>query len=134
MMLKKTCGALIAIAIALWATTAMAQNAPPGRWWKSPKVVKALNLTPGETQRLEKAYGQSRQKLINKKNRVKSEQAALKQLMNTRGSDKQAIRAQNRKLEKARSELADEKFGFVIQVREIIGHERFQRLVKLGGR
>ncbi len=130
-MLKKLCIVMVAIFMALSAATAMAQNAPSGRWWRSQKVVKALNLTNGETQRLEEAYRQSRRALIKKKSRVESEQFELQSLMDRPKMDEKAIRAQNRKLEKARSDLADEKFAFVIQVRKIIGHKRFQRLVKL---
>jgi hypothetical protein len=51
--------------------------------------------------------------------------------MGKRKLNESAIRKQNRKLEKARSDLADAKFSFVIQVRKIIGHARFQQLVDL---
>lgn len=132
-MLRKMCGVLVALTIALTAVSALAQSAPSGRWWRSARVVKELNLTQSETRRLEEAYRQSRRELIKKKSRVESEQFELQNLMDSRNIDEKAIRAQNRKLEKARSDLADEKFAFVIQVRKIIGHERFQRLVRIHG-
>ena len=132
-MLRRLCGVMVALLILCTAATAMAQSAPSGRWWRSARVVKALNLTNNETQRLENAYRQSRRELIKKKSRVESEQFELQNLMDQPNIDEKAIRAQNRKLEKARSDLADEKFAFVIQVRKIIGHERFQRLVRLHG-
>ncbi len=130
-MLKTMRGIIITMTVLLFAVTAIAQNAPSGRWWRSPRVVKALNLTNGEIQQLEKAYGQSRRKMINQKNRVEKEQLELENMMGNPKLKEDAIRKQNRKLEKARSDLADAKFSFVIQVRKIIGHARFQRLVDL---
>ena len=132
-MFRKLCVVMMAICLTLPTLSAAAQDAPSGRWWRSPRVIKALNLTDGEIQRLEKAYRQSRRALIQKKSRVEREQFELQNLMENRKLDEKAIRAQNRKLEKARSDLADEKVGFVIQVRKIIGRDRFQRLVRLHG-
>ncbi len=130
-MLKRVCGALIFFGVVLSTATAIAQDAPSGRWWHSSRVVQELNLTSGEKQRLEDAYRNSRRKLIQKKSRVEAEQFELENLMERRKIDEGAIRAQNRKLEKARSELADERFAFVIEVRKIIGHDRFQQLIEI---
>ena len=131
MMLKATHGILIIAAIVLIALNAFAQNTPSGRWWRSPQVVKALNLTGGEIQQLESAYGKSRREMIRLKNKVEKEQFELENMMGQRNLNEAAIRKQNRKLEKARSDLADAKFAFVIDVRRIIGHARFQRLVDM---
>jgi len=130
-MLKRVCGMLMVLGLLLVYAPVGAQDAPSGRWWNSPRITKALNLTSGEKQRLESAYRDSRRKLIQKKSRVEAEQFELENLMGQRKINEKAIRAQNRKLEKARSDLANEKFAFVIEVRKIIGHERFQRLVRL---
>jgi peptidoglycan hydrolase CwlO-like protein len=130
-MLKAMRGILITFTILVIAVSAVAQDAPSGRWWRSPRVVKALKLTGGEIQQLESAYGQSRRKMINLKNKVEREQFELENMMGKRKLKEAAIRKQNRKLEKARSDLADAKFAFVIEVRKIIGHARFQRLVDM---
>ncbi len=130
-MLKTMRGILISVAILLIAVNAFAQSAPSGRWWRSPRIVKALNLTGGEVQQLEKAYGKSRREMIRLKNKVEKEQFELENMMGQRKVNDADIRKQNRKLEKARSDLADAKFAFVIDVRRIIGHARFQQLVDL---
>ncbi len=130
-MLKTMRGILISVAILLIAVNAFAQSAPSGRWWRSPRIVKALNLTGGEIQQLEKAYGKSRREMIRLKNKVEKEQFELENMMGQRKVNDADIRKQNRKLEKARSDLADAKFAFVIDVRRIIGHARFQQLVDL---
>lgn len=130
-MLKTMRGILMIVAIGLIAVNAFAQNAPSGRWWRSPRVVKALNLSGGEIEQLESAYGKSRREMIRLKNKVEKEQFELENMMGQRNLNEAAIRKQNRKLERARSDLADAKFAFVIDVRRIIGHARFQQLVDM---
>jgi Spy/CpxP family protein refolding chaperone len=122
---------ILTILFLLFAVAAVAQDAPSGRWWRSPRVVETLKLTGGEIQQLENAYGRSRREMINRKNRVETEQFELERMMGNPQLNEAEIRKQNRKLEKARSDLADAKFSFVIQARKILGHARFQQLVDL---
>jgi Spy/CpxP family protein refolding chaperone len=108
-----------------------AQSGPSGRWWRSSQVAKQLQLTSDEIQRLETAYNQSRRSIIKQKGRVEAEQFELQTMVENRNVDGQAIKAQHRKLENARSDLAASKFNFVVEARKIIGHDRFQRLLKM---
>ncbi len=132
-MLKRMCGIIIAVSIALISTAADAQKEPSGRWWRSPQVKKQLKLTNGEIQRLEKAYNQSRRSIIKQKGRVETEQFELQTMVENRNADARSIRAQHRKLENARSDLAASKFDFVVEARKIIGYDRFQKLLKMQG-
>jgi len=45
--------------------------------------------------------------------------------------DEAAVREQNRKMESARSDLAEERFDFLLKSREILGYERFQKLIEI---
>jgi hypothetical protein len=123
--------AIIPILIMLTATAAFAQQGPQGRWWRSPKIAKALNLTQGEIRQLDSAWENSRAKQIKLKSEVQAEQFRLQTLLEKRNLDEKAVREQNRKLENARSRLADERTAFVVSVRKIIGHARFQQLVDM---
>jgi Spy/CpxP family protein refolding chaperone len=125
------CGIIIALSIVFIYGTADAQKGPSGRWWRSPQVKKELKLTDGEIQRLEKAYNQSRRSIIKQKGRVEAEQFELQTMVENRNADAASIRAQHRKLESARSDLAASKFDFVVEARKIIGHDRFQKLLKM---
>ena len=113
------------------ATAASAQQGPQGRWWRSPGVVKALDLTNEEIQRLEGAFNESKLKMIELKSRVEAEQFQLQALLEKSKLDEAAVKAQNRKLERARTELANERTAFVLEVRKIIGPKRFQKLVDM---
>ena len=130
-MLNRMFGIVIVLSIVLISAAADAQKAPSGRWWRSPQVVKQLKLTNGEIQRLEKAYNQSRRSIIKQKGRVEAEQFELQTMVENRNADATSIKAQHRKLENARSDLAASKFNFVVEARKIIGHDRFQKLLKM---
>lgn len=130
-MLNRICGIIVALSIVLITGTADAQTEPSGRWWRSPQVKKQLKLTGGEIRRLEKAYNQSRRSIIKQKGRVEAEQFELQTMVENRKAGAKAIRAQHRKLENARSDLAASKFDFVVEARKIIGYDRFQKLLKM---
>jgi Spy/CpxP family protein refolding chaperone len=127
---KRVCGVML-IAFVLLATAAMAKQGPQGRWWKDPRIASELNLTQGEIKRLESAWQDSRAKMIKLKGEIEAEQFRLQTLLEKPKLDEKAVRDQNRRLETARSKLADERTLFVVKVRKIIGHERFQRLASM---
>ena len=108
--------------------TAFAQGPPSGRWWRRPRIAKALNLSESEKQKLDDLFVRSRRKLIRLKNKVEEERFELENFLEQEPLDKEAVMAQFHNLDKARSQLAEERFRFLLGVREIVGYERFQRL------
>jgi Spy/CpxP family protein refolding chaperone len=121
----------LVLMILLAAATVQAQEAPAGRWWHSKQVTSQLQLTSGEIQQLERSYEASRLKMIRLKSQVETEQFKLQTMVEKRNMDDGAIKAQHRALEQARSQLADERFAFFVEVRQIIGPDRFQRLLDM---
>lgn len=122
--------ALVLMAV-LAAATVQAEEAPAGRWWHSKQVASQLQLTSGEIQQLERSYEASRLKMIRLKSQVEAEQFKLQTMVEKRNMDDGAIKAQHRSLEQARTQLADERFAFFVEVRQIIGPDRFQRLLDM---
>ncbi len=102
-----------------------------GRWWRIPRLVERLHLTPSQTERLDKAFHQARLNMIRLKSKVEAAQFELESLMEAEDFDEDAAMAQYRKLEQARTELGMERFRFLVQVRKIVGHEAFQELMQI---
>ena len=127
-MLKKVWVGILLILMINLPGLATGQDVPSGKWWYNQKVVKNLNLTQKEIRQLDQAWVDSQRKLIKLKNAVESEQFELDTMLGKKTVDDAKVRKQFNRLESARTDLADERLGFIIRVREIIGAERFQQL------
>jgi Spy/CpxP family protein refolding chaperone len=110
---------------------AMANGSSHWRWWQNPEIVQKLNLSPDDIQKVDDAYIASRRLMLEQKGRVEAEQFQLEELLSQPKMNDAAIREQHRKLEKARSSLAAERFDFLLESRKIIGYERFQKLTDI---
>ena len=127
-MLKKVWVGVLLILMINLPGLATGQNVPSGKWWYNQKVVQNLNLTQKEIRQLDQAWVDSQRKLIKLKNAVEREQFELDTLLGKKTVDDAKVRNQFKRLESARTDLADERLGFIIRVRGIIGAERFQQL------
>ena len=127
-MLKKVWVGILLILMINLPGLATGQDVPSGKWWYNQKVVKNLNLTQKEIRQLDKAWENSQRKLIKLKNAVEREQFELDTMLGKKTVDDAKVRKQFNRLESARTDLADERLGFIIRIREIIGAERFQQL------
>jgi len=127
-MLKKVWVGILLILMINLPGLATGQNVPSGKWWYNQKVVDNLSLTQKEIRQLDQLYVDSHRKLIQLKNAVEREQFELDALLGKKTVDDAKVRKQFKQLESARTDLANERLGFVIRVREIIGAERFQQL------
>ena len=119
------------IVVLALAPLAMGQAMPSGKWWKDPEFIKALRLTSDDDKKLYKLFVKYRRRMIDLANRVEKEQFEYQNLMEAPNLDEAAVNRQLQKLEEARTELYAEKNRFVVEVRKILGRDRFQKLVQL---
>ncbi len=101
---------------------------PLGKWWRHSSTVKNLNLTQTEMDSLDAAFDQRARKLIELKHAIELAQFDLDQLMLNEPMDESALMAQFNKLETARSDLSKERFQYYLQVRKLLGPDRFQKV------
>jgi Spy/CpxP family protein refolding chaperone len=119
------------IVVLALAPLAMGQTMPSGKWWKDPEFIKELRLTSGDDKKLDKLFVKYRRRMIDLANQVEKEQFEYQNLMEAPNLDEAAVNRQLQKLEEARTELYAEKNRFVVEVRKILGRDRFQKLVQL---
>lgn len=132
MTLKRTLAMMVVIITVLaMAGPAMARGSSKWRWWQNDKIVTQLKLTPEEIKKLDEAYVESRRRMLEIMGRVEAERFKLEELLSRPEIDAAAIREQNRQMESARSALAEERFDFLLKSREVLGHERFQKLTEI---
>jgi Spy/CpxP family protein refolding chaperone len=109
----------------------LAQDMPHGKWWRYPRVAKQLDLSDEEKTALDEKFVESRRKLIGLKSNLEREQFELDNLLDSQKLDESAVREQFKRLEAARSDLSEERFSFLIEVRHILGFERFHKIKTL---
>ncbi|UCF91300.1 MAG: periplasmic heavy metal sensor [Desulfobacterales bacterium] len=127
MLIARLLGILL-IMFLMPAAMAAGQEMPSEKWWYNPQIARNLNLTNQEIRRLDQLFDASRRDLMQLKIAVEREQGALDKLLNRKKVNDAEVQQQFRRLEQARTRLADERLRFVVEVRRIIGADRFQQL------
>ncbi len=117
--------------IPVFTAPAEAQSEPSGKWWYDSGIKAELKLQDKEIKRLDRLFNESRRRLIDLKNKVEKAQFEYQRLMEAEPLDEKAVNRQFAQLEKARGQLASERSRFLVEVRKILGHNRFQRLKQI---
>lgn len=131
-MLKKT--VTIFLFIILISAPAMAGKGsrggdlPHGKWWNDTEVAAKLNLSKKEVQTLNDMYVDHRRKSIKLRSKLEEEQFELNNLIDSKTLNDKAVLKQSQKLDKARSTLSTERFRFFLDVRKLLGYDRYQQL------
>jgi Spy/CpxP family protein refolding chaperone len=101
---------------------------PPGKWWRMPDVAKELNISPDEQLKLDDFYYKHRTQMIDLKGNLEKEQIVLEQLIEKEVLDEAASKDQYQQVLRARNELSIERYNFLIELRKLLGYERFLQL------
>ena len=101
---------------------------PGGKWWKMPQVADKLVLILEEKEKLDTMYLQHRRQMIDLHSQVGKERLELEHLLDSSTFDAAACMGRFKKLQEAHTNLTTERFRFLVQVRELLGPERFQQL------
>jgi len=131
MKLKRTLGMMVLTIMVLAMAGPAVASGSKWRWWQNDEIIAKLKLTPQETKTLDDAYVASRRRMLEVKGRVEAERFKLEEMMSRPEIDEAALRAQNRKMESARTDLAEVRFDFLLKSREVLGYERFQKLIEI---
>ena len=102
-----------------------------GKWWQDKAVAEEMKLTDGERKLLDEKYTASRRKMVDLKSELDKERLELDIVLDKQDADKGQLNEQYEKLEKARAKMSKERFGLLMDVREIVGTERFQSLKEM---
>ena len=101
---------------------------PHGKWWLMPEMAKKLGLASEEQQKFDDLFVQSRRRMIDLKSDVEREHLELEMILDQQDFDESACMDRFKKFEDARTKLANERFGFLVEVRKLLGLDRYRRL------
>ena len=131
MLYKKHKTTLVACMLLVWILSpalCLGEMGSPGKWWRLPQVTEKLNLNENQKTQLDELFVKSHRKMIDLKATVQKERFELDNLLDKQTLDEAAIMTQYDKLKRARIIMGDERFMFLLEVRKIIGPERYQEL------
>lgn len=127
-MFKKNGWLALVLFVVFLPSALLAQEMMHGKWWLDRTLAEELQLTDSERKVLEDKYTESRRKMIDLKSELEKERLELDIVLDKQDAEKAQIIERYENLEKARAKLSKERFGLLVEVREVIGVERFQSL------
>lgn len=128
-MSRKTGFCLIGLLILLFPVAAAAdEGSTHGRWWQSPAMADRIILSPQERQALDDLYTQKRKDLFGMRAEVEKQRLEMDSILEAPSLDRRAAFKQFRKLEARRQKLSEERFGYLLDVRRILGRDRYLKL------
>jgi len=101
---------------------------PRGKWWRMPEVANELKISPDEQAKLDDLFFKHQNQMIDHKSALKKEQIALEWFIEKETLDESACKDQFQKVLEARNTLSTERYNFLIEVRKLLGYERFLQL------
>ncbi len=113
---------LLTLATLFVAVGAFAQL-PPGKWWRRPEIVQALNLSDEQQDRLEAIFRSSAIDLIDLKAEVDKAAIALRGEL-----DRAAIRRMATRLSEARGRLFDRELTMLVEMRSVLTDPQWNRM------
>ena len=122
---KRVALALLVTAIA---TSAFAQNLPPGKWWRRPEIVQILNLAEEQQEKLETIFRTSSSDLIDLRGEVEKQNITLRGDLDQAQLDRAAIRRDAQKLSDARGRLFERELMMLADMRGVLNESQWNRM------
>jgi Spy/CpxP family protein refolding chaperone len=101
---------------------------PRGKWWRMSEVAIELKISSDEQAKLDDLYYKHRNQMIDHKSELKKAQIALEWFIEKEKLDESACKDHFQNVLKARNKLSTERYNFLIEVRKLLGYERFLQL------
>ncbi len=130
-MLKKSLLLLTAIMLLLFPAISQAKEIPPGRWWRIPYFADQLNITEEQKEQLDTLFDRNRNRLAELKKQMEQERRDLTKMIEEEHLNEAATITQMKKLENTRTLLAATHFSYSLELRKLLGYDRFQQLKTL---
>jgi Spy/CpxP family protein refolding chaperone len=118
---------VITLATLFVTVTAFAQL-PPGKWWRRPEIVRTLNLSDEQQDRLESIFRSSATDLIDLKAEVDKSAIALRGELDRPQLDRAAIHRVAMRLSDARGKLFDRELTMLVEMRSVLTDPQWNRM------
>ena len=104
---------------------------PPGRWWEDQRVANRIGLTDKQQVRIREVVYQHARRMIDLKADVDKAGLDLAGTVDQRDFDPAPVRAAFAHFQAARHKLETERFEMLLEVRQILTYEQWQRIEEM---
>ena len=101
---------------------------PQGMWWRNPRVVERLTLTPDQVKRMDGIFQQSRIQLIDLKANVEKQEVMLEPLLGANPPDTAKASLQIDKVADARADLEKANAKMLLGIRAVLTPDQWTKL------
>jgi Spy/CpxP family protein refolding chaperone len=101
---------------------------PPGKWWHMPKVIEALKITDDEKTFLDQLFLEKRKAMIKVKSEMQTKKLDMESIMEKEPFNEDDAMQQFESMHTIGQQMWKNKFKFVIEVRKLLGKDRFLQL------
>jgi Spy/CpxP family protein refolding chaperone len=124
---------LLAAACAVLAgapAAAQMPEAPPGKWWKRPRVVQMLKLSPEQQDKLEEIFSRNRRSFVDLKAALEKHQIDVEELVAKKDADPKKVSAAVDALEEARMRLRKSVTMMFLEQRAVLTPQQWSQIVE----
>lgn len=114
----------------LGAGPALAQERLAGQWWRIPDVAAKMKITKQEQEKLDDLYIANRRNLIDQRAIIEKERLALEESIAAEHLNEARALEHFKRIEKVRASLAEERFLYYLNLRKILGPERYREFMQ----
>lgn len=121
-----------ALAATLLAGSAAAQlpETPPGKWWKRPRVVALLKITPDQQVKLEEIFAKNRRSFVDLKADVEKNQIDVEELVAKKDADPKKVSAAIDALELSRARLRKSMAMMFLEQKAVLTEQQWTQILE----
>ena len=120
---------IVPVAVFLTAATALAQvGLPPGKWWKTPRVVERLQITPEQQSKLDRVFLSSASELIDLKAEVEKRSLELRAQLERNDLDREKIQSAADGVNQARAAQFARELMMLVDMRAVLTDQQWTLL------
>jgi Spy/CpxP family protein refolding chaperone len=103
---------------------------PPGKWWKRPRVVQLLKLSPEQQEKLEEIFARNRRGFVDFKAEVEKNQIDVEELVSKKDSDPKKVSAAVDALEQSRMKLRKSMTMMFLEQRAVLTPQQWAQFLE----
>ncbi|HJQ39413.1 MAG TPA: periplasmic heavy metal sensor [Thermoanaerobaculia bacterium] len=119
---------MLAATLVLAAAFASAQNLPPGKWWQRQEIVRELQLTPEQQDKLDEIFRAAANGLIDAKAEVEKLQIAMRSEIDRPQIRRADIMRIAKQLGAARGVLFEREIAMMLEMHGVLNEQQWNRM------